>query len=188
MTVDVRSVNDAPAGADNDGDDATRTRAYTFIAGDFGFTRPQRHAGRTRSTAVKITTLPATGTLKLDGVAVTAGQFVSAADIDAGQLTFAPAANANGVAVRDASSSRSRTTAAPRTAASTSTSRRTRSPSNVRSVNDAPAGTDNDRHDASRTRAYTFAAGDFGFSDAERLPGERAAGGQDRRRLPTAGH
>src|SRR5207244_2557397 len=46
--------------------------------------------------AVKITTLATAGTLKLNGVAVTTGQVVSAADITANKLTFAPAANANG--------------------------------------------------------------------------------------------
>src|SRR4029079_12762893 len=45
---------------------------------------------------VKITTLPGAGALTLDGVAVTAGQIVSAADIAAGKLVFTPAANASG--------------------------------------------------------------------------------------------
>jgi len=38
--------------------------------------------------AVKITTLPTVGTLKDNGVAVTAGQLVSIADINAGLLVF----------------------------------------------------------------------------------------------------
>src|SRR3712207_4393605 len=46
--------------------------------------------------AVKITTLPAAGTLTLSGSAITAGQFISAADITAGNLVFTPAVNANG--------------------------------------------------------------------------------------------
>ena len=45
---------------------------------------------------MKITTLPAAGTLTDNGVAVTAGEFVSIADITAGKLVFTPAANANG--------------------------------------------------------------------------------------------
>ena len=43
-----------------------------------------------------MTTLPAAGTVRLNGTAVTAGQYVSAANIGAGLLVFHPAANANG--------------------------------------------------------------------------------------------
>src|SRR5205823_4924183 len=46
--------------------------------------------------AVKLTTLPGAGALRLAGAPVAAGQFVSAADIAAGKLTFAPAADASG--------------------------------------------------------------------------------------------
>jgi len=45
---------------------------------------------------VKITTLPLAGTLKNDGSTVTAGQYVSAADIAAGKLVFTPATGATG--------------------------------------------------------------------------------------------
>ncbi len=60
--------------------------------------------------SVRIDALPSNGSLYLNGVLVTSGQVVSAAAISAGQLTFAPASNANGAAyanftfsVRDAS-------------------------------------------------------------------------------------
>ena len=46
--------------------------------------------------AVKMTTLPALGTLKLSGVNVTAGQTVTAANITSGLLTYTPALNASG--------------------------------------------------------------------------------------------
>jgi len=46
--------------------------------------------------AVKISTLPLAGSLSVGGVAVTAGQFVSAADIAAGRLSYAPAAHGQG--------------------------------------------------------------------------------------------
>ena len=39
---------------------------------------------------------PAIGTLKDNGVVVTAGQFVSVADISGNKLVFTPAANASG--------------------------------------------------------------------------------------------
>ena len=43
-----------------------------------------------------MTTLPAAGTVRLNGTAVTAGQYVSAANIGSGLLVFHPAANGNG--------------------------------------------------------------------------------------------
>jgi VCBS repeat-containing protein len=45
---------------------------------------------------VKISTLANNGTLKLNNVAVAAGDVVPVADINSGKLTFTPAANANG--------------------------------------------------------------------------------------------
>src|SRR5438045_2264703 len=48
--------------------------------------------------AVEITTLPGAGSLELAGAPVTAGQFVSAADLLANKLKFTPALNANGAA------------------------------------------------------------------------------------------
>ncbi len=57
---------------------------YTFAAGNFPLTGP---AGETLQ-SVTIVTLPATGTLKLSGVAVTAGQVITAANI--ANLTFTP--------------------------------------------------------------------------------------------------
>src|SRR5439155_1682834 len=68
---------------------------YTFVAADFGFTDPN-DAPKNTLAAVKITTLPATGTLMNNGVAVVAGGEVSAADNAAGKLAFSPAANGNG--------------------------------------------------------------------------------------------
>jgi hypothetical protein len=46
--------------------------------------------------AVKIVTLPSVGELKLDGAAITAGQFVPVTDIAANKLTFEQPANVNG--------------------------------------------------------------------------------------------
>ncbi|MFO1019827.1 MAG: cadherin-like domain-containing protein [Planctomycetales bacterium] len=92
LTVDVTSVNDAPAGTD-----ATVTTPedtdYAFTAADFGFTDPNDSPANSLL-AVKITTLPATGSLSLSGNPVTAGQFIPVAGI--GNLKFTPASNANG--------------------------------------------------------------------------------------------
>jgi len=86
--------NHAPAGTN-----ATKTiledGVYTFAAANFGFSDANDSPANTLL-AVKITTLPLAGSLKLNNVAVTAGQVVAVADINAGLLKFSPAANANG--------------------------------------------------------------------------------------------
>ena len=71
--------------------------AYTFAASDFGFSDPN-NSPPNNFLAVKITTLPAAGTLTDNGVAVTAGQFIAVTDISGGKLKFTPAANASGAA------------------------------------------------------------------------------------------
>ena len=86
------AANAAPTAADKTVT-AEEDAAYTFEAGDFGFTDPDTAdvlAG------VKIVTPPSAGTLAVDGTAVTADQAVSRADLDAGKLVFTPAADANG--------------------------------------------------------------------------------------------
>jgi hypothetical protein len=90
----VANVNDAPAGA-NTTVSAVEDLAYTFVTGDFGFSDPSDVPANNLA-AVTITGLPGGGTLALSGVAVVAGQSVSAADIGAGKLKFTPAADANG--------------------------------------------------------------------------------------------
>jgi VCBS repeat-containing protein len=94
VALTVTSVNDAPQGASK-----TVTTdedvAYVFQASDFGFTDPSDSPANALK-AVKVTTLPAAGTLLLNGAAVAAGQSVLATDVAAGKLSFLPAANANG--------------------------------------------------------------------------------------------
>ncbi|HQQ32628.1 MAG TPA: DUF4347 domain-containing protein, partial [Methylophilus sp.] len=87
----ITSVNDAPSGTDKTLT-TNEDSAYTFTTGDFGFTDVD---GNTL-TAVKVSTLPSAGSLTLNGVAVTTGQSVSAANINSGLLKFTPATNANG--------------------------------------------------------------------------------------------
>ncbi|HEV7801125.1 MAG TPA: DUF4347 domain-containing protein, partial [Burkholderiales bacterium] len=94
MTIDVTAVNDAPVGTST----TVTTNEDTpvvFTAASFGFTDPGDTPANTLA-AVKITTLPVAGALALNGIAVTAGQLVTAADIILGALVFTPAANANG--------------------------------------------------------------------------------------------
>ncbi|MDF3024370.1 MAG: hypothetical protein K0R10_1731, partial [Alphaproteobacteria bacterium] len=94
ITFDVTSVNDAPAGTN-----ATVTlledSSYAFTLGDFTFSDPNDSPSNTL-VAIRISTLPTGGTLTLNGIAVTAGQFVDPADIASGLLVFTPVANGAG--------------------------------------------------------------------------------------------
>jgi T1SS-143 domain-containing protein len=89
VTVNVGS-NSAPQGADK-----TFTLAedssVTLSAQDFGFS--DQDAGQ-QLAAVRIDSVPAAGSLTLNGVAVVAGEVISAQDL--GGLQFRPAANASG--------------------------------------------------------------------------------------------
>ena len=93
VTINLTNVNDAPTGAD-----ATITipedMAQRLTTANFGFSDVD--VGDSLS-AVRIETLPSAGTLTLSGVAVTAGQVISVADMTAGNLVFMPAADANGM-------------------------------------------------------------------------------------------
>ncbi len=99
LTITVQNVNQAPSGANNT-ITFNEDTSYVFTQADFGFTDPDGNA----LLAVKITSLPAAGTLFFDAdgagsnppVPVTLNQFISAADITAGKLFFTPAPNANG--------------------------------------------------------------------------------------------
>ncbi|MFH5776701.1 FG-GAP-like repeat-containing protein [Paracoccus sp. NGMCC 1.201697] len=91
IVVNDDVANRAPSGADHTlslNEDGSRA----LVVSDFGFSDPDGHA----LSAVRITGLPGSGQLTLDGVAVTAGQMVAVADIAAGDLVFRPAANGNG--------------------------------------------------------------------------------------------
>ena len=92
VTGTVKSgTNNAPT-ASNQTVTTAEDTTYTFDDGDFDYS----DADNDTLASVKIVTLPAAGTLKHDGSAVTANQVVSKADIDADKLTFEPVANANG--------------------------------------------------------------------------------------------
>ena len=105
---------------------------------------------------------------------MTAGQFVSAADINAGKLMFTPAANANGTAyatftfqVQDNGGTANGGVDLDQSANTITI--------NVTSVNDAPAGTNNTVTTLNEDTAYTFAAADFGFSDPNDSPANTLA-------------
>ncbi len=94
LTLTMVAVNDAPAGTDNTVA-INEDTAYTFSAASFGFTDLNDSPANALQSVI-ITTLPtaAQGTLLLSGVAVTAGQTITLAQIPS--LTFQPAANVNG--------------------------------------------------------------------------------------------
>jgi hypothetical protein len=92
FTINLTNVNEAPSGT-NATVTITEDTSHILTAANFGFSDVD--AGDALS-AVRIDTLPTAGTLTLSGVAVTAGQVITTADLAAGQLVFTPAANANG--------------------------------------------------------------------------------------------
>jgi len=87
-------VNDAPNGT-NKTVSILQDTSYTFGVSDFGFTDPLDATPNTLL-SVRISTLPTAGTLRLDNQAVTFGQYVSAADINAGKLRYSPPAGSLG--------------------------------------------------------------------------------------------
>ncbi|KIQ23265.1 hypothetical protein RT97_25870 [Variovorax paradoxus] len=93
LTVNI-GANTPPQSADATVN-GTEDTAVPLTLANFAFT--DTDAGQSLA-GVRIDTLPVNGTLLLNGVAVTAGQNVSAADIAAGRLTFVPGANGNGAA------------------------------------------------------------------------------------------
>ena len=166
VTLDITCVNDAPAGTDNTVTTNEDTD-YTFTAADFGFTDPS-DTPADELAAVKITTLPADGTLELDGAPVAAGDFIPVADINDGKLTFTPDANENGSGyasftfqVKDDGGTLNSGVDLDQTANTMTI--------DVTSVNDEPAGADN-TVTTNEDTDYTFTAADFGFSDPNDSP------------------
>jgi len=94
LSVNVSPVNDAPAGADHSVVQFT-ANPYTFTSADFGFSDSADTPANTFK-AIKIASLPTSGTLALNGIAVTLGSFVQVSDIGLGKLKFTPATLADG--------------------------------------------------------------------------------------------
>ncbi|MDO9004270.1 MAG: Ig-like domain-containing protein, partial [Aquabacterium sp.] len=172
MTVDVTAVNDAPAGTDKTVTTLEDT-AYTFTASDFGFTDPNDSPANTLL-SVRITTLPASGSLTLNGVAVTAGQVISAANIASGLLRFTPAANANGAGHASFTFQVQDNGGTAHGGVDLDASANTMTV-NVTAVNDAPVGADK-TVTTNEDTAYTFTAADFGFTDPNDSPANTLAG------------
>ena len=165
-SITVNSVNDAPVGT-NKTVTTNEDTAYTFATADFGFTDPSDSPANAL-TAVKISTIPAAGSLTLSGVGVSVGQTVSVANITAGNLKFTPAANANGAGYASFTFQVQDNGGTANGGVDLDVTPRTMTV-NVTAVNDAPVGT-NKTVTTNEDTAYTFATADFGFTDPSDSP------------------
>ncbi|MCX7211794.1 MAG: Ig-like domain-containing protein [Burkholderiales bacterium] len=165
-TVNITSVNDAPSGTS-----ATLTTTEdtprVLAAADFGFTDASDSPANALL-AVSISTLPNAGSLTVDGIAVTVGQSISVADINAGKLVFTPGLNASGTGyasftfrVQDNGGTANGGVDLDPTAKTITF--------NVIAVNDAPSGASATLTTNEGT-VWVFAATDFGFGDANDTP------------------
>ena len=91
FTITVTAVNDAPTLAAI-GVSGTEDTTLTFTAGNF--TGAYSDVENTALASITVATLPATGTLKLSGTAVTVNQVIPAANL--ANLTYSPSTNENG--------------------------------------------------------------------------------------------
>jgi hypothetical protein len=156
VSITVTPANDAPDGADATVATAVDT-PYTLTAANFGFT--DGDAGDTLA-AVRIDALPAAGTLTLSGSAITAGQLVAVADINAGNLVFTPAAGASGVPYASIAFS------VQDTGGLFDASPNTLTVNVAVPVNNPPAGTNGTVATLVGTD-YVFTLADFGYSDPD---------------------
>ncbi len=92
-SVTITEVNDPPAASDNTVT-TLEDMDYVFGASDFNFTQP---GGETDvMDGVRIDTLPATGTLTLNGRPIRADAIIAQGDITGSNLTYTPPLDANG--------------------------------------------------------------------------------------------
>jgi N-acetylneuraminic acid mutarotase len=100
LTFNITSVNDEPQGAEKTinpgsaGNLLLEDGTYQFVAADFGFTDPNDTPANFLA-AIKITSLPAAGSLSLGSSSVALNQSIPVASLNL--LTFKPAPNANGL-------------------------------------------------------------------------------------------
>ena len=87
LSITIYGRNNEPTGA-NHTIVATEDTPLVVHTADFGFADVDSTTPANEFAGVRIDTLPATGTLSLNGVAVTAGQLISKADLDAGKLSY----------------------------------------------------------------------------------------------------
>jgi hypothetical protein len=172
MTMNVQGINHAPLGTSTTVT-ALENTAYTLLTSDFGFTDPN-DSPTNSLLAVKLTTLPAAGTLTDNGTAVTAGQFVTVSDISTGKLVFTPASDASGTSYAsltfqvedDGGTANGGINLDPAPKSLTV---------DVTHVNQAPAGASATVQTAKDT-PYALQVVDFGFTDPHDSPANTLAG------------
>jgi hypothetical protein len=172
MTLTVPSVNHAPVGTPTTVTTLENV-AYTLQAGDFGFTDPD-DSPTNSLLAVKLTTLPTAGTLTDNGTAVTAGQFVTVADITWGNLVFTPAADGSGAGYASLTFQVEDDGGTANGGIDFDATARTLT-FDVTHVNQAPAGTSGSVTLWQGT-SYAFQGSDFGFTDPHDSPANALAG------------
>ena len=160
MTFDVIVPNSAPSGTSNTVN-TTENHAYVFQTSDFGFSDPNTPPNAFQ--AVKVTTLPAHGTLTDNGVNVTAGTFVSAADISSGKFAFTPASDSSGNAYASFTFQVQNNGGTLAGGVDTDPTPKTMTV-NVTFVNQAPTGTSKSINVVQNT-SHTFSTSDFGYID-----------------------
>jgi hypothetical protein len=182
LTINVTSVNDAPSGTSKTVT-SLEDAPYVIKTADFGFTDP-KDSPANAFLAVQFSILPTAGTITDNGVALRAGQFVSAADIAAGKLAFKPKANLIGgpyfvckFAVQDNGGTANDGVDLDPVGKVLDI--------RLTSVNDAPVGTAKTVTIRENT-VYVFQLADFGFTDPNDTP-PNALLEVKIRSLPTAG-
>ncbi|MGE4350056.1 MAG: Ig-like domain-containing protein, partial [Candidatus Berkiella sp.] len=153
MTIDVIAVNDLPTTA-NQTVSTNEDAAYSFTSADFNFNDIDGDS----LSQIRINSLPANGSLTLSGVAVALNQIISAADINAGNLRFTPAANDNGVGYASFNFSVHDGTGFSLAGATMTI--------DVIAINDLPT-TANQTVSTNEDTAYSFTTADFNFSDID---------------------
>jgi VCBS repeat-containing protein len=157
VTIRVTGVNDL-AISSNTSVTTNEDTAHIFTLSDFPFSDADS-ADILQN--IRIDTLPTDGSIRLNGVAVSAGASISRSDILAGRLSFNPDLNENGVSYTSFTFS-----VGDGTAFSASPYTMT---VDVTSVNDAPTGTDT-TITVNEDTAHFFSAADFGFTDSNDMP------------------
>ncbi|MBS0507801.1 MAG: DUF4347 domain-containing protein, partial [Proteobacteria bacterium] len=164
ISIKAAGANTPPVGSDKTVT-GFENQAYTFTAADFPFT----DANGDGLKAVQITALPAVGSLTLNGVAVTANQFITKAAIDAGKLKFTSTAHANGAGYASFKF-KVQDDAGVGTGGGSDIDGTARTLTiNVTAVNSAPQGANNTVA-MPQNQSYTFGVADFGFSDPNDSP------------------
>jgi Ca2+-binding RTX toxin-like protein len=153
LTFNVTAVNDAPTAADNSVTLA-EDGSHTFTASEFGFLDSVESD---TLASIRITELPSSGSLTLNGVAVSTNQVILQADI--GNLTWTPDADDNGTALDTLKFKVTDSGGATSANNYTITF-------NVTAEPDAPTAA-NDTITVLEDSAHTFSATDFGFDDID---------------------